>query len=88
MVEYAIFLFAVWRSKRVANKKIKETEVQIEEDMSTDRKQLDMHYEIQSSIHKIRLQFFNQLWTVGTLFFLSLPVSTIVSVNYIEESNQ
>lgn len=55
MVEYSIFLFAIGRSKRVANKKIKETETQIEEDMSSDRKQLDMHFEIQSNIHKIRL---------------------------------
>lgn len=55
--------------------------------MSSDRKQLQMHYEIESNIHKIRLQFFNQLWLVGTLFFLSLPVSTLISINAIEESN-
>lgn len=47
-----------------------------------------MHFEIQSGIHKLRLQFFNQLWMVGTMFFLSLPVSTIISINMIEESNQ
>ena len=88
MIEYSIFLFAIWRSKRVANKKIQQTETEIEDDMSSDRKQLDMHYEIQSNIHKLRLQFFNQLWLVGSLFFLSLPVSTIFSIHFIQESNQ
>ena len=64
-----------------------QTETEIEEDMSSDRKQLDTHYEIQSNIHKLRLQFFNQLWIVGTLFFMSLPLSTLFSINMIEESN-
>ena len=39
-------------------------------------------------MYEIRHGFFNQLWVVGTIFFVSTPFSTIISANYIQESNK
>lgn len=87
-VEYLIFLFALWRSKRVNNQKLNESLNKISENEGTEKKQLELQANISNNIFKIRDSFFNTLWFVGTLFFLSTPLSTHISRKYIDRSNQ
>lgn len=87
-IEYAIFCFAIWRSKRVANKKLDEETNKIEDDMAGDQKQNDMAITIQNNINSVRISFFNLLWFAGTGFFISTPIATTLTINFFRESNQ
>jgi len=59
----------------------------IEENSAADAKEIQVQTDISSSMFKIRKAFFIQLFWVGTIFFASTPVSTIISQRYIQESN-
>jgi hypothetical protein len=87
-IEYCIFLFALWRSNRVSSKKLNESLSQIEDDQASEQRELELQTNISTSIFAIRKGFFKQLFIVGTIFFASTPLSTIISANYIQESNQ
>ena len=87
-IEFCVFSFAIWRSKRVTNNKLGEKVEEIESNQAGSLKTNQMQIDITNNIHSIRLQFFNQLFWIGSLYFAALPVSTIVSVNMVDESNQ
>lgn len=87
LVEYCIFLFALWRSNRVSNNKLNESLTQIEDDQASEQRELELQSTISTSIYNIRKGFFKQLFIVGTIFFASTPLSTIIGANYIQESN-
>ena len=87
-IEFLIFAFALWRSKRVTNKKLDEKVEEIESNQAESEKTNALAMDINNNIHSIRLQFFNQLFWVGSIYFGSLPFSTILSVNLIQESSQ
>jgi hypothetical protein len=57
-VEYAIFCFAIWRSRRVNNKKLNEEITKIEDDAASDRKVLETQMSINNNIHEIRNKFY------------------------------
>lgn len=88
LVEYLIFLFALWRSRRVNNQKLAASMEEIENNAAGEQKELELQETISTSIFKIRAAFFNQLWVVGTIFFASTPASILISTNFIQESNQ
>ena len=88
MFEFAIFSFAIWRSKRVNNKKYLESMQKIEDDQGTELKQLELQSTFSSNIYHLTNQFYNQLMVFGSLFFFSIPLSTMVSASYMSESNQ
>lgn len=87
-LEYCLFLFALWRSKRVANKKLVEDVGRIEENQAGDPKQNQTAINMNQNINKLRIDFFNQLWMVGSMFFASTPLSTMFANNFVRESNQ
>ena len=86
--EFLIFSFAIWRSKRVSNNKLNESIQKIEDDKASSERTAEMHITTSSNIHSIRIQFFNQLFFVGSIYFISLPISTWICNNYIQESTQ
>lgn len=59
LIEFSIFCFAVWRSKRVNHKKLNESMQKIEENEGGDQKELEIQSVANSNIHKIRDQFFS-----------------------------
>lgn len=77
-VEYSIFCFAIWRSKRVSNKKLNEEITKIEDDAASDRKVLETQMSINNNIHEIRNKFYTQLFWFGSFFFASTPVSVYI----------
>ena len=87
-VEYAIFCFALWRSKRVNNKKLQESLDKIGEEQGTEVKALEFQASMSNNIFRIRDQFFNQLWIMGTLFFASTPLAQVLSSKYLSPASQ
>jgi hypothetical protein len=87
-VEYAIFCFAIWRSRRVCNNKLREELTKIEDDAASDRKVIETQISINTNIHHIRLTFYTQLFYFGSFFFASTPGAVFICKNMVQESNQ
>lgn len=55
----------------------------IEENSAAEEKELETQRNISENTFKIRKAFFIQLFCVGSIFFASTPISTIISQKFI-----
>lgn len=58
LIEYFIFLFAIWRSTRVSNQKLTQQLKKVEMEQG-DLDVLQRDHQINASIHTLRINFFN-----------------------------